>query len=507
MLEFKTKKENRYMWDEKTSLCLFFPEPLKIIHQMFIKNKEITEKMILDELKGNFEEEEIIFYFNWFKKWEKLEILKSSSIISPKENDKISKDNLKQCILKNGLKTLLLNVTDECNFKCKYCIFSGKYKDRRNHSKKYMKFKTAKDAIDYYFSLAMEGMKYNPVRIPNVGFYGGEPLLNFKLIKKSVKYIEKTYSHEFNNVTYSLTTNGSLLTESIIKWLIKHDFFIGVSLDGPKEENDRCRVYEDGTGTFKDVMPNISKIKKLEYKKFGLLSVYDLKSDLFKREKFFKTNNLPLVNVSGVDESIENSYFDQFTKEDYSRFEDQIKKTEKYYIENLENCNSEDSLLGHLFSSDTRANLCEIDALNQSHPLIKYSSSCFPGYKIFVATDGTFYLCERVSSSFPIGNATKGLNYPKIIEIIQDYLKHMDKCKHCQTRKRCRYCFKHFEKDKSFRFSSKVCENIESLESGGLTKALDIVEYDPTLIEQYTQYKNIKKHYNDSEKNVFQTES
>lgn len=488
MLEFETIARNKYAWDEKTSLFIPFPETLKSVNEIYIKDKLISEETVLNKLNSNFKKEEIIFCFKWIKKWEKLKLMKSN-------HSSYSEDNIKKHILRNGLRNLLLNVTEDCNFRCHYCAFSGSYEDRRSHSTKYMKFKTAKKAIDYYLSLIIDGMKYNPLRKPTIGFYGGEPLLNFKLIKKCVNYIEQKY--DLNEINYTISTNGSLLTESTARWLMEHQFSIYISLDGPEKEHDRSRVYKQGNGTFKDIMRNISVIMDSNYENIFIMSVYDVKSDLFEIEKFFNKIQIPISIIGEVDNSVKNLYYDQFTEKDYVKFNDQLERAESYYLENMEHCNKQNSPFAHLFGGIIRSDLCDANALGLSDPFITHTATCFPGYKIFVDTDGVFYICERVASFFPVGNVEEGLNYQRIVEIMQEYLKHMDKCIDCEIKTRCKRCFRDFETDNGFKCSSKVCEGIESKEIEFVTKSLDAVEQNSMILDYYCKYENIKKYCGD----------
>jgi len=86
-------------------------------------------------------------------------------------------------LLSQGIMQLCLEVTEACNMRCKYCAYSGGYPYNRRHGSRYMDFGTAKAAIDYFLPRASseEGVA--------IGFYGGEPLLNFKLIRECVEYI------------------------------------------------------------------------------------------------------------------------------------------------------------------------------------------------------------------------------------------------------------------------------------------------------------------------------
>ena len=273
MVEFKSKIGNNYFWDNDSRLIIPYPKLLKLIREICDNKGYIPQNSMLNELNKYYDNDEIIFYYNWFKKWNKIQLpsIKSYSNHSPAY--------IKKFVQKTGLKSLILTVTEDCNLRCKYCAYSGNYVYRREHSKKYMSFEVAKKAIDYYFSQVNQGIKYNPFKKVLVTFYGGEPLLNFNLIKKCVSYINTNYDNI--DLDYSITTNGTLLSEKIIQWLLEHDFYLHISLDGPEEEHDRCRVYENGKGTFNDVMKKshwfqcmILKVTCLIWKNFLAMKNY-----------------------------------------------------------------------------------------------------------------------------------------------------------------------------------------------------------------------------------------
>lgn len=122
-------------------------------------------------------------------------------------------DSIYREIMRTGLQELMINVTEKCNLRCRYCVYSGIYENQRVHGLSNMDTKTALKAIDMYFKYLEESAPYNPIRRPSIRFYGGEPLINFKLIKEVVNYIEDTYPDY--NVKYTLTTNATLLN---LKW-------------------------------------------------------------------------------------------------------------------------------------------------------------------------------------------------------------------------------------------------------------------------------------------------
>ncbi len=139
-----------------------------------------------------------------------------------KEKPVLREVDIQHFLLYEGFTQLILSVTENCNFRCKYCYYySGMYDYAPIFNRKNMNFDIAKKAVDYYFNNIFQVLKYNPYRKPCVTFYGGEPLLNFDLIKSIVTYIRKKFPNI--NVLYNITTNGYLLTKDIVDFLIDND--------------------------------------------------------------------------------------------------------------------------------------------------------------------------------------------------------------------------------------------------------------------------------------------
>lgn len=233
-------------------------------------------------------------------------------------NEKLDENKVKQRIYKLGLQQLTLEVTMACNLRCKYCIFGGNYKFMRTHENQNMSWETCRKAVDIYFDLIKESEPYNYGREPFIGFYGGEPLINFRLIKKCIEYIEKYYGDY--NVKYSITTNATLLSEEIIGFFYEHDVNIVVSLDGPEEEHNRNRVYQNGKGTFTDVITNINKIFEKYQRPVFTTTVYDMRSDIKKITEFYdNTKGILCLNTVPV-KSYGSNYYAQFTQEEIKHF-------------------------------------------------------------------------------------------------------------------------------------------------------------------------------------------
>ncbi len=144
------------------------------------------------------------------------------------------------------VKSLCLNVAHDCNLKCAYCFASqGDF----GQEKCLMSLETAKAAID--FLIENSGTRKNL----EVDFFGGEPLLNFELVKGTVEYARKIEKDCSKNFRFTLTTNGVLLTEDIIKYINTEMSNIVLSIDGRKHINDRMRYFANGKGCYDLIIP------------------------------------------------------------------------------------------------------------------------------------------------------------------------------------------------------------------------------------------------------------
>jgi len=152
-----------------------------------------------------------------------------------------------------NLTNFTFEVTQKCNLRCKYCIYGGFYPNQRSHSNKEINFETARNAIDYIFDLVKKNYRQEII----IGFYGGEPLLNFKTVKKIVKYATEIFTNRA--VRFTMTTNGTLLSNEIINYIIRNNFRILVSLDGPKKIHDSKRIFKNGKGSYEIIINNLKK--------------------------------------------------------------------------------------------------------------------------------------------------------------------------------------------------------------------------------------------------------
>ena len=151
------------------------------------------------------------------------------------------------------VKALCLHVAHTCNLNCSYCFASqGKYHGERA----LMSFEVGKQALD--FLVAHSGTRRNL----EVDFFGGEPLMNFDVVKRLVAYarsIEKEHNKHFR---FTLTTNGMLIDDDVIDFANRECGNVVLSLDGRKEVHDRFRVDYAGNGSWEKIVPKFQKLVK-----------------------------------------------------------------------------------------------------------------------------------------------------------------------------------------------------------------------------------------------------
>lgn len=151
----------------------------------------------------------------------------------------------------NVIKALCLHVAHTCNLNCSYCFASqGKYHGERA----LMSFEVGKRAID--FLIENSGERRNL----EVDFFGGEPLMNWDVVKQIVKYARSVEKQHGKNFRFTLTTNGMLIDDEVIEFSNKEMSNVVLSLDGRKEIHDATRVDYAGNGSYDRIVPKFQKL-------------------------------------------------------------------------------------------------------------------------------------------------------------------------------------------------------------------------------------------------------
>lgn len=331
-----------------------------------------------------------------------------------------------------------LCLTENCNLRCDYCLYSGKYTHSRGHSTRRMSENVVNLALDFFLehSRGIDKISF--------GFYGGEPLLEWDLIVHAVnrwKQISGSKETQFN-----ITTNGLLLRGKKAKFLAEHMVQTLVSLDGPKKLHDRYRKDANGHGSFDRAISNLQEIEKLypEYyrKKIRFNVILAPPYDLFSLSFFFEDNDVAVdvpFRISGVDSS-ENTFLSQFHEQDISRHEFDLFR--KKYIEIMVNKEQPSHLLRQMFEGGMREihnRVCN-EGSSTYFPL---NGICIPGVtKTFVDVYGNLHICEKLNPVVPIGNVRDGFNTEKILKLVKTYHQaSLKDCTQCWAARFCRLCW------------------------------------------------------------------
>jgi uncharacterized protein len=143
---------------------------------------------------------------------------------------------------------LVMNVAEECNLACRYCIV-GQGRFRRQGA--LMSREVALRGVDFLIEASGDSPRCH------IGFSGGEPLLNFEVIRETVAYGQVAASRQGKQLIYSIVTNGTLLDEERLNFFKHNGLRVAVSLDGPPETHDRMRRFPDDQGSYETVVSHL----------------------------------------------------------------------------------------------------------------------------------------------------------------------------------------------------------------------------------------------------------
>lgn len=342
--------------------------------------------------------------------------------------------------LDRKLHSITFQVTQQCNLRCQYCAYSGSY-NNRTHSNKRMPFELATQGIDFLISHSSDSPNLN------IGFYGGEPLLELGLIKKCIEYAKK--KSEGKKLTFSITTNATLLSEAIIDYFSKNSVSLTISLDGPKDiHNKNRRFASNNEGTFDKVIENIEMIRikfPKYYEKVMFNAVIDRENDLSCTNTFF--SNCEGIKDLMVAGSLVN---DLYSKKTLTSDEDfRIKWEYEFFKSFLFKFGRLNKNYASKFNEiyfwkikklifDNKQYLYNLQQWD--HP----SGPCIPGVeRLFVNYNGDLYPCERVSEAsqvMKIGTISKGYDIDKIEKLLNIGRFTENSCINCWAFRLCTAC-------------------------------------------------------------------
>lgn len=312
------------------------------------------------------------------------------------------------------LKAICLHVAHDCNLACKYC-FAGK--GEYNGEKALMSFDVGKQALD--FLVANSGTRHNL----EVDFFGGEPLMNFEVVKQLTAYgrsLEEKYNKNFR---FTLTTNGILVDDEVIDFCNREMSNVVLSIDGRKCVNDRMRVSRNGKGSYDHILP-----KFLQFVEQRGNKDYYLRGTYTGFNKDFSADIIHLADLGFKELSMEPVVCDP--NEEYALHEDDVpmlcEQYQKLADEMLRRKREKNGFTFYHYMIDLMGGPC----------IAKRISGCGVGVEYMAVTPtGELYPCHQFVSDdrFLLGNVWDGVQHPEVL----------DEFKHCNVyaHEECKDCF------------------------------------------------------------------
>ncbi len=341
---------------------------------------------------------------------------------------------------KTVVKALCLHIAHDCNLACRYCFAEeGEYHGRRA----LMSFEVGKKALD--FLIANSGGRRNL----EVDFFGGEPLMNWQVVKQLVEYGRSQEESHNKRFRFTLTTNGVLLNDEIMEFCNQEMSNVVLSLDGRKEVNDRMRPFRKGDGSYDLIVPKFQKFadsrNQTNYYVRGTFTRNNL--DFSKDVLHFADLGFKQMSMEPVVASPKEPY--AIREEDLPQILEEYDKLAVEYIKRQRE--------GRGFNF-----FHFIIDLNQGPCVAKRLSGCGSGTEYLAVTPwGDLYPCHQFvgQEGFLLGNVDEGITNTRV----------QDEFKLCNVyaKEKCRDCFARF-------YCSGGCGANSYNFHGSITEAYDI---------------------------------
>ncbi len=315
------------------------------------------------------------------------------------------------------VKALCLHIAHDCNLACQYCFAEeGEYHGRRA----LMSFEVGKKALD--FLVANSGSRVNL----EVDFFGGEPLMNWQVVKDLVAYgrsLEEPYNKKFR---FTLTTNGVLLNDEVLEFANKEMANIVLSIDGRKEVHDKMRPFRGGQGSYDMIVPKFQKVaesrEQTDYYVRGTFTHHNL--DFSQDVLHLADLGFKQISVEPVVAPPEEDY--AITKEDIPFLLEEYDRLAKEMIARRK--------------KGQRFNFFHFMIDLQGGPCVaKRLSGCGSGTEYLAVTPwGDFYPCHQFvgQDKFLMGNVDDG--------IVNTDIRDEFKCCNVYAKEECKKCFAKF---------------------------------------------------------------
>lgn len=348
-----------------------------------------------------------------------------------------------------GTSQILFEVTDKCNLKCKYCGYGELYNNYDKRENKNLSLDFVKSFWNFYRKKCDDYNNQN--HNLTIGFYGGEPLLNFKLIKEIILYIE---SNSTVRLRYNMTTNAVLL-DKYMQFLVDKNFNLLISLDGDQFASS-YRVDHKNKPIYDKVIRNINTLK-LKYPDYYSRNVSfnavlhnrnteDNVFEYFKKEHGKEPFMSPL-NPSGVN---------PLKKSDFDEIQNKNQSVEKFLLKNGRFKRKVLLEYSRFFYNNVFSyydNYMDLFIGSRKKDIVP-TATCSPFMKkIFITVQGKILPCEKIGQEYPLGNISDGVVQIDFEKIANQYNKlyenvYENECKKCSFLFNCSMCLYFFYKGK-----------------------------------------------------------
>lgn len=317
-----------------------------------------------------------------------------------------------------AVKALCLHIAHDCNLSCRYCFAEeGKY---HGQECELMSFEVGRAALD--FLVNHSGTRRNL----EVDFFGGEPLLNFDVVKRLVAYgrsLEEAHNKHFR---FTLTTNGVLLDDEVMEFANREMDNVVLSIDGRKEVNDRMRPFPKGAGSYDLIVPKFRKFAESRGQQR-----YYVRGTYTKFNKDFAADVLHLADLGFKQISVEPVV--ARPEDDYALTEEDLPELfaeyDKLAAEMVRRKGTQDEFNFFHFMIDLEGGPC----------VYKRLSGCGSGTEYLAVTPkGELYPCHQFvgNPSFKMGDVYSGIRRDDIVDEF--------KSNNVYTKEKCRSCFARF---------------------------------------------------------------
>lgn len=355
----------------------------------------------------------------------------------------------------SNLRQLTFEITDACNLRCKYCGYGEFYEDYDKRENKELSEVSAITILNYLMPYWSSSQNVSSDRNVYISFYGGEPLLNMKFIKKIVSYLEE-HPSPHRHFTFSMTTNAILL-DKYMDYLADKKFNLLISLDG-NEEHTSYRVNPAGKNAFEQICKNVNLLKDKYPTYFeeqvNFNAVLHNRNSVEGIYRFFKEtyNKIPSIGELN-DMGIRVDKAEEFWQT-YKSQEESLQQSEHY--QELEK--------DMFIQAPTYQTVCTFihqysDFVFRDYNELLYgkaensawiTGTCMPfNKKMFVTVNGKILSCERIGHQFALGQVTEAgveLDLESISQRYNAYLAKLEKqCKACYRKKSCVQCIFNLE--------------------------------------------------------------